>query len=71
MYLLKRESATVMDNDEAVTHTTPSGALTLIGHSSRKIGVYENPQAILPKDFFFLSRAKARAALLSFRCASR
>ena len=53
MYLLKRESATVMDNDEAVTHTTPSGALTLIGHSSRKIGVYENPQAILPKDFFF------------------
>ncbi len=41
-----------MDNDEAVTHTTPSGALTLIGHSSRKICVYENPQAILSKSYF-------------------
>lgn len=32
-----------VDNDEAVTHTTLSGALTS-RHSSRKFGVYDNPQ---------------------------
>ena len=50
-----------MDNDEAVTHTTPSGALTLIGHSSRKICVYENPQAILILFFFFKAKSEKDA----------